>query len=45
MEEVVDVLVEKIEKDLSYKGIELSLSDTDEIRDILDSVLEKYSQG
>ena len=44
MEEVVDVLVEKIEKDLTHKGIELDLSEIDEIRDVLDHILEKYSQ-
>lgn len=44
MEEIVDLLVEKVEKDLTHNGIELEMSEIDEIRDLLDTILEKYSK-
>ena len=44
-EEIVDVLVEHIEKELTLQNIDISVSELDEIRDILDNVVENYNEG
>jgi len=43
MEETVDALVDAVEVKLNKLiGLELTLEDIDEIRDVLDMILEKY---
>ena len=42
MEELVDEIVVAIERKLNGHNIELDNSDMDEIRDLLDSILENY---
>lgn len=44
MEEIVDSLVESVEKRLDYIGIELEADELDSIRDVLDYVLDKYNK-
>ena len=42
MTEIVDEVVELIEMYLSKRNIELTISETDDIRDILDEILANY---
>jgi hypothetical protein len=42
MEELVDEIVVSIERKLNGHNIELDNSDMDEIRDLLDRILENY---
>ena len=42
MEELVDEIIVDIERKLKKHDIELDISDTDEIRDLLDAILENY---
>lgn len=44
MTETTDELVDKIENFLARKGIELDNNELDQIRDTLDTVLEKYEE-
>jgi len=43
-EELVDILVEHVEKELTLQNIEISVSKLDEIRDILDNVVENCKE-
>ena len=42
MEELVDEIIVDMEQKLKKYDIELDISDTDEIRDLLDAILENY---
>lgn len=44
MEEVVDTLIDTVERKLEKLGIDMSVGDIDEIREILDEILEKYEE-
>lgn len=44
MTEITDELVDKIENFLAHKWIDLDNSELDQIRDALDTVLEKYEE-
>lgn len=44
MEEIVDQVLEAVEKMLEYNGISLEVSELDEVRDTLDDVLLKYDE-
>ena len=42
MEELVDEIIVGVERKLNTRDIELDNSETDEIRDLLDMILENY---
>ena len=42
MEELVDEIIVGVERKLNARDIELDNSDMDEIRDLLDRILENY---
>ena len=42
MEELVDEIIVVVERKLNARDIELDNSDMDEIRDLLDRILENY---
>ena len=44
MEEMVDMLIDFIEKKLEQIGIDLDIQDLDQIRDTLDFVLDGYDK-
>ena len=44
MEELVDEIVVGIERKLNARDIELDNSEMDEIRDLLDRILENYEE-
>ena len=44
MEEVVDGLVEMVEKKLDQIGIELEIDELDSVRDVLDYILESKGE-
>jgi len=44
MTEITDVLVDMVETKLDKLGIELTIDDSDAIRDVIDEVLEKYEE-
>ena len=44
MEELVDEVIVGIERKLNSRDIELSNSEMDEIRDVLDEILVKYER-
>lgn len=44
MEDVVEAIITQIERTLNKVDIELSISDMDDIRELLDSILERYEE-
>ena len=44
MTELTDELIDKIEVYLAHNNIELGNNELDQIRDVLDSILEKYEE-
>lgn len=44
MEEIVDEVTEVVEKMLLNKGIEIDVHELDQVRDVLDSILEVYEE-
>ena len=44
MTELSDELVDKIEMFLSDKGINLSIKELEQVRDLLDGILENYEE-
>ena len=44
MEEIVDEIVELVERKLEDKDISLNVQELDEVRDTLDAILENYSE-
>lgn len=44
MEDVVETIITQIERTLNKVDVELSISDMDDIRELLDSILERYEE-
>lgn len=44
MEAVIEAIITQIKRTLNKVDVELSISDMDDIRELLDSILERYEE-